>query len=438
MCATAGYAARLHKELQLKAFPKELAKIITERWDHMVAGDYLVPPIPPNRLLRELIETAYVAAAVPDEGRYPQFNIVAFPAAKTNENKSLGQVWNFADRRPLSVEEIRRLAPAVDLKKSAILTEWDANRWYIAGLVDLGTSWNRARIGLQYHYQFPPCLFLQIDRIGRIRAYQGQFLIAALVDGELERRKGFELSMALHAPVDNGLRKIWPEITYPKIEEPREYENFQFIAFWNTLAALANCIGEEAHGGAVVIVPAGKSASVKQLRIKYRQDASTLKNSFIEFMSIRHRVADFVVRIERGEELVKGDWALAELDLAERHLRLVEAIRFVARLACCDGAIVISEDLRLLGFGAEIRSELKSKTIVREVKDEMRKLYEPLNIEAFGLRHRSAIKLVSQEPTYSVLVISQDGPISVVWSEQDRFVTVKRGANLVNLNMPWA
>jgi hypothetical protein len=68
----------------------------------------------------------------------------------------------------------------------------------------------------------------------------------------------------------------------------------------------------------------------------------------------------------------------------------------------------------------------------------MRKVYKPLNVEEFGLRHRSAIKLVSQKPEYYVLVISQDGPISVVWSDEDTLVNVRRGANLVNLNMPWA
>ena len=47
-------------------------------------------------------------------------------------------------RAPLSADEVRRLAPSVDFKKSAILTKWEATRWQVAGLVDLGTSWNRA------------------------------------------------------------------------------------------------------------------------------------------------------------------------------------------------------------------------------------------------------------------------------------------------------
>jgi hypothetical protein len=35
------------------------------------------------------------------------------------------------------------------------------------------------------------------------------------------------------------------------------------------------------------------------------------------------------------------------------------------------------------------------------------------------------------------LVISQDGPISAVWFEGDK-VVVRKGVNLVNMNMPWA
>lgn len=425
-------------ELVLKAFPKELAKVVGSRWNNMVAGDYITPPCPPDRLLRELLETIYLAAAQPEESRYPQFNIVAVPFEDSLKDRFLGDVWKFNDPRPLSVDEIHRLAPAVDFKKSAILAQWHAGAWRIAGLVDLGTSWGRARVGLQYHYEFPACLFIQIDRPGRLRVYQGQYLIAALVDGRLERHKGLEFQLSLGTQTHNGLRKIWREITYPKIEEPREYENFQFIAFWNTFAAIANCISEAAHGGAIVIVPARKSVNAKQINIKYRQNSSVLRAAFIRFMNVRHRVADFIVRLEKGDSAIKGECAVAEIELAECHSRLVEAIRFVARLAGCDGAIVISEDLKILGFGAEIRSDLKAKTKVRQVINEMRRTSKPLNVEQFGQRHRSAIKLVSREPNYSALVISQDGPISFIWSERRSVVMVRKGVNLVNMNMPWA
>lgn len=422
----------------VNAFPEKLAKVVVHRWDHMVVGDYVTPPCPPERLLRQLLDTLYLAAASPEEGRYPQFNILAVPSNDSLEGRSLRDVWELTELRPLSVDEIRRIAPAVDFKKSAILMKWDAKRWHIAGLVDLGTSWSRARIGLQYHYEYPSCLFVQIDRPGHIKVYQGQFLVAELTDGKLTRHSGMDISLVLHAPTHNGLNRIWRKIKYPKIEEPREYEGFQFIAFWNVFASLANSIRDENHGGAIIIVPGDRAVPEKQLRVKYRQSSSILKDAFISYMNIRHRVIDFVIQRERGDESVKGEWALAELELADSHTRLVEAIRFVARLSGCDGGIVISDDLQLLGFGAEIRSELRRKTKVREAIDTVRRKYKPLDVEHFGLRHRSAIKLISQQPKSYVLVVSQDGPISAIWSDKSGVVDVSRGISLVNMNMPWA
>jgi DNA integrity scanning protein DisA with diadenylate cyclase activity len=155
-------------------------------------------------------------------------------------------------------------------------------------------------------------------------------------------------------------------------------------------------------------------------------------------MNARHRVIDLVIQIENGDDSVKGQWAQAELDLSHIHSEFVEAVRFVAKLAGCDGAIVLSDDLRLLGFGAELRADLKLGTKIKDIKNEMRRTYKPLDIEEFGQRHRSAIKLVSRRKNFTVLVISQDGPITVVWSDSAKSVSVRKGAHFVNMNMPFA
>ncbi len=420
----------------MRVFPKTLAGVTIKRWDRMVGGDYTTPPRPPDRLLVELLEVLYLAAAMPEEARYPQFNVVAVPMSEIR-NSSIGDIWSFEFPRPFSVDEVRRLAPAVDSKKSAMLCCWSKDGWQIAGLVDLGTSWSRARIGLQYHYRFPPFLFVEISRPGQMKVYQGPYIVAALRDGRLDRHKGIQFSFALGNSVQNGLRRIWKRIRYPKLEEPREFEGFQFLAFWNTLAALGNCIVDDAHGGAVIIARSRRSIG-KELRIKYPQRSVVLQTAFIEFMNARHEIADLVVRIEKNEKSLEGAYAIAELKLSAAHLRLVEATRFVARLAGCDGAIVIAEDLEVLGFGAEIRSELKPNTKVIQVIDDMRSIAKPLDVEHFGLRHRSAIKLVSRKGSACVMVVSQDGPISFVSSDAPGQVKVRRNVNLTNLDMPFA
>src|SRR4051812_34245658 len=79
-----------------------------------------------------------------------------------------------------------------------------------------------------------------------------------------------------------------------------------------------------------------------------------------------------------------------------------------------------------------IRTQRCSKAI--DDYDEMNRKYSRMDLEQFGMRHRSAIKLISHMPDSRALVVSQDGPISAVWFDRGR-VVVRKGVNLVNMNM---
>jgi hypothetical protein len=420
-----------------RAFPVHLAQVVAQRWNHVCGGSYVTPPGPPEELLREVLEVAYLAASAPEEDRFPRFNLVCLSKTNGASADLIGNRWKFAELRELSVSELRRLAPASDLRKSAIWLEWHDSKWKIAGLIDLGTSWSRARAGLEYHYRIPACLLIEVDRPGRLRVYQGQFHVASLTDGIIDVPFGIDMHLSLHATAGCGLDTISDEILRPKIEHPREYENFEFIAMWNTYAAIANSISLLGHGGAIIIVPEGTTLSHDSLKIKYSTDAHVLRSSFIKFINARHIFGDLAAREDQGDDISEYEMSHAALKSSEAFTELVEATRFVAQLSGCDGAVVISEGLRLLGFGAEISAELKDGTVAFDVIRELSRGLEPLNVEQFGMRHRSAIKLVSQHSDVRVLVVSQDGPISSVWYEKDA-VHVRRNVNLVNMNMPWA
>jgi hypothetical protein len=423
--------------LEMRAFPRDLAKVVFNRWNTLVFGEYKVPPCPPQHLLRELLEIAYLAAGIAEEGRYPSFNIVAMPEGDGNEHYNIHHRWPFDQSRMFSIGELRRLAPAVDVKKSAIWAQWDATNWRIAGLVDLGTSWHRARIGLEYRYHRPSCLFVQVDRPSRLRVYQGDFHVATLSDGIVEGRAGFEMHLFLHPPTNAGLLQMDDDLVRPKVEEPQEFVGFEFIALWNTYAAIANSISLDGHGGTLIITSSDGSPPTDVLNIKYPQSSLVLRSSFVNFINARHVIGDLIAREENKEKVSAKQVSLAQLKMDATYEELVEATRFVAHLARCDGAIVISQDLRFVGFGAEIRAEFKKGTEVLDVVNEMQSKYRRLVIDEFGMRHRSAVKLASQAPSCRILVVSQDGPITGVWSDH-RKVFVKRGAHLINLNMPWA
>ena len=223
----------------------------------------------------------------------------------------------------------------------------------------------------------------------------------------------------------------------PKREHPREALEFEFLALLNVFSGIANSISLQGHGGAVVLVEQKVQPPPELIKIKYRQKSDVLRDAFIKFMSARHSLADFVVKQENGTKAPDGKHAISEIQARDEFALLVEAIRFVSKLADCDGAIVLSTGLQLLGFGGEIRADLREGAKVFEVVDEMAGKHRKLDAEQFGQRHRSAIKLASQDAAFRVLVISQDGPISAIWPD-DKRVFVKKGVNLVNINMPWA
>jgi DNA integrity scanning protein DisA with diadenylate cyclase activity len=83
--------------------------------------------------------------------------------------------------------------------------------------------------------------------------------------------------------------------------------------------------------------------------------------------------------------------------------------RSVARLAEVDGAVVLTCQLRVLGFGAKISVKPTPPVSQSEAKEGVW-----ISIErAGGTRHQSAIRFVGKSPESIAVIISQDGHASV-------------------------
>lgn len=417
------------------AYPKDLAGHVHARWDNLVAGSYKAPPCPPKSLLTKLLDTIYISSRISDEGRYPSFRLIAFPESQSSVLESQFEVFRFSEARPLTVSELTRLAPATDVKKSAILTEWRGHQWAIAGLVDLGSDWTYARSGFSYNYLAVPSLLVEVDSQARLSVYQGDYLVASLANGILEEFD-IKIELSLYGPAKDGLSVIGPLLTPPELASMRDFHEFAHMAYLNVLISIANSIVDYGHGGAIIIIPPNSTISA-DCRFKYEMKSRALQKYFITFMNSRTRLFDAMeVNIQNNHSFDDKIGSLKS-ELNEAQKELSESIRFIARLCACDGAIVISSDLTLHGFGCEIRSDIQPGTQILLANSSLASTGSPLDLEIFGLRHRSAVKLVSKSPSYVEIVVSQDGPISLIWSK-DGTVIVRRGARLVNNNMPWA
>jgi hypothetical protein len=88
------------------------------------------------------------------------------------------------------------------------------------------------------------------------------------------------------------------------------------------------------------------------------------------------------------------------------------ALRRVAPYAEVDGAVIVTRDLEIVGFGAKIRATGTSHVVIDD---------ELVSIEdTGGTRHQSAARFVGACPDCAATVISHDGHISLLHWDADR------------------
>lgn len=271
----------------------------------------------------------------------------------------------------------------------------------------------------------------------------GRRHIATLTDGRIEpERQPVSLLQSL---VGSSLQDMRGEIHPPvriSDEVSRQAHAYENAVVWNTFAGIVNSVSISGHGGSIIIVPSAvQPAPESLLRIKYALTSSRLRSAVVNHINARHALVDTGIRSPRFEGSFQFQGFLKPKKLT-RHpfemtqAELANAIKWIARLAGCDGAILLSDNLCLLGFGVEVRSQQRDGATVIDDPDDASidnsMPIQRLEVEKFGMRHRSAFKLVSHDSNYKVLVVSQDGPVSGVWSQGDGMVVhVRRNIDLM-------
>ena len=108
--------------------------------------------------------------------------------------------------------------------------------------------------------------------------------------------------------------------------------------------------------------------------------------------------------------------------------RMFSAARALADLGNVDGCVVLDRRLRLYGFGGEIRvadEEIEGWRCTTAHPETLAE-GEPVDMESFGTRHRSASRLCAAIPGTTVFVVSQDGDLRVFHGLPDRRVCMWR------------
>lgn len=356
--------------------------------------------------LSTLIETAFWAGLRSDEGRTTHVRLaVAAP------EQVPGPV---PFTSPVAYEEsaIVKLAPAVPLGRclGIALANGKLQIW--------GFAHGSAVKALD-------TVTIEIAEPGTVRVDVGPFRPYAVLDGrsnEVIAATGSDLAHYLK----QILAKAFPADDFLETQ-----------AVWRECRAFADLVRmilSNGHGGAVLIVP-GESGEWARLLNPFAYRLKSPDTSVGEV--IRKDIAEQRASAQVIHELSQMDFPdeLKSRIFAAfpQHNRDGETavIREIASFAGVDGAVVMTRDLKLLGFGAKI--EFTPGSDVQVCKFQARpgaqKVF-PCRLEDLGgMRHQSGARFIAENKDAVAIIVSQDRHVSLMnWDEKLKSVRVIRNA----------
>lgn len=387
-----------------KVFPGDLIDVV---WNHLKWSqeDTCMPWS--EMQLSNLIYPAFQASLSSEEGLQARLGVVFYPIIPDQFTVQ------FTEPLPYAVGELAKLSPSIGLGSRWVIALPDERDWeqvQIAGILDpdiLPSNRTHQRGGnglISYHDQVQG---LQITILG-----PGWIRVSTTSTSFELRNSCLRERLVIHRIkyVGDWLCEI---PAYLEISDAIMGIALSRRFFVNVL----DKISEARHGGCLLILPEGNEPSSLPLKIKYRINSNIVQQALKERASVGPRVFVQTASKENKKSsssthMVHDDATLADALLLDRDL--AQVIEFVAALATVDGAIVLSRDLKLLGFGAEITlAGTPSADETVEYGNHPPPLGQPspAPLVDFGMRHRSAIRFCQEVPGAMAVVVSQDGGI---------------------------
>lgn len=396
--------------------PDELTRLLTS---YRQSVDEALRPSLSGEVVRRVVSAAFSASLVRDEGRYPRFRLFVSSFEALTDPLPL----TFQQRQEIDVEGLRRLACAFDPETHAIVVTVEDDGLWCRGVMSIdrpmsSTPSDQPAFWLQA--SGAPGLELIADGPGELRVSEAGLSL---------RLKGGKISELVPVTAAQAVQN-WLRVTAEGISRRLPVARAQDpvlgmaprLAIENMLGDLISRILEDIvyqrHGGVIVLLP---------------DDGW---ESHVDFSYPASGVHIGRLLLEYWEAFLEGQQSPSPSQVRVVHLKRDEILlscRSLATLANTDGCVGLSKELELWGFGGEIRvseeQALESPLVYWDV-DGHRAWPDQTGDDLGGTRHRSAFRLCKMVPNCLVLVISQDGELTVM-SSDDKFVHCVSGLNPV-------
>jgi hypothetical protein len=365
--------------------------------------------LPTEADLAQLVTVAMWATMRPDEGRFPRFSLVFGP--------SMSAPLVLSERR-FDSREVARLAPALTEGATSIgVYRSDDGQLRIWGLFSGRTT----------------SVVVRGHAPGYVTVAVGPWNVAAFRQDDFVDMVRFDAS----GEVLGQGREHALGVLAGSLEGPRP----RAAVTAALLLLLLDVIRRHGHGGTLLVLPPrGKDRDAALEWIDMGANATQV--------SLGSAVDHFAEEIRKGGEeplaavCRRSELGGAHYDITQEPKQPPSAVSVIGNLSRVDGALVLTEDLELLAFGATIRSpgtrrDEPDRIFKRSFLDYPFPDRPGEEVEIFtlgGTRRQSAARFVRNNFGTLAFAISHDGPVSLgVWFKEknDRLAHLMADLELV-------
>jgi hypothetical protein len=299
-------------------------------------------------------------------------------------------------------------------------------------LGDIGMAlWEMARHERVMGHSSPEALVVMSTRPGELSISRGDRPVLRLRDGGIVTAAQ---SVLLRGPVAEFFDAacgvvIRNACQLSGIDQNPAEDNGLSFAHQSFIESVLLYTAEREHGGTLLFVPEEitheDSRLPSRVSIKYVLPSTRPRHALVSAMAARLKHNALAERLQnrrtvRAEELEQLDALAGDQQTSEDAAR--DAARFIASLTVVDGAVVLTDTLRIIGFGAEVTASFSGGDKVHVAHTAEATETKEVRFAEYGTWHRSAFRFVaSLEPSVG-FIMSQDGGVKAARQVGSRLV----------------
>ena len=338
--------------------------------------------LPSKDVLTEVCSVLMNVSCMREEGHFSSFRVCFLDSDSDFLDAYVyAHRLRFGNPVPFSISALHKLAPAINPAMSYLVLDLKHKPLMVTGIIASYTTWDKVITGeLSDGSRMPMIPNFFVKAPGEIDGCLGEDTVVSYSFGStvISRYDVFKSTL------------ISDQLNAGSVLDSDERRHFLTRVLWK--------VDKYRHGGSVLIVPSEESCA--------------------GFVNVKYRLP--------CEFLFNDEKSLIEISPTVREKELVSYADFIAKLTTVDGAVVITKDLDLIGFGAEILTDkmgkreppmsfLKNDNTVDKTK----------RFNDNGTRHRSGYRFAHEVEHSVVIICSQDGTMKAC---------TKKGENVIVYN----